>query len=268
MTKSIIHHCVSCKVKRLENMKQIMAPLPIEGLKPSPTWYNISLDYFGPFCIKGDVNRRSQGKCFGILFNCLMARAVRVDITRDYSTDSFLMAFRRFVSMRGYPNTVFSDNGSQLKSANRELKKVLQNVDWATVVAFEAANEHTWKFTSADAPWQKGCSEALVKSVKGSLSQMIDKQVVSYSELQTVMFEMANIINERPIGAHPTSPDDGKYLFPNDFLLGRASSKIPQGPFKEYTSSKDRYAFLQSIINAVWKKIIRLYFPSLIIRQK
>ena len=59
---------------------------------------------------------------------------------------------------------------------------------------------------------------------------------------------MANILNERPIGKHPSDPDEGSYLCPNDLLLGRASSRIPGGPFSEYTSSKQRYEFIQSII--------------------
>ena len=49
---------------------------------------------------------------------------------------------------------------------------------------------------------------------------------VAFSELQTVCYETANLLNERPIGRHPTSPDD-KYLCPNDLLLGRSTSKIP-----------------------------------------
>ncbi len=38
-------------------------------------------------------------------------------------------------------------------------------------------------------------------------------------------------MNQRPIGRIPNDPDDGPYLCPNDMLLGRATSEIPQGPF-------------------------------------
>ena len=53
---------------------------------------------------------------------------------------------------------------------------------------------------------------------------------MSFSELQTVMFGAAQLVNQRPIGRHPTHPDDGSYLCPNDLLLGRASPEVPQGP--------------------------------------
>ena len=268
MVKSIIYHCVPCKLKRQELMKQIMAPLPTERLKPAPAWHQISLDYFGPFVIKGEVNKRSRGKCFGLIFTCLITRGVHADITTDYTTDSFLMAFRRFVSIRGYPGIVFSDNGSQLKAASRELKSVLKNIDWDVIKMFGADKGLTWKFTSADAPWQNGCSESLIKSIKKALVQVIGKQVLLYSELQTVMLESANLMNERPIGTHPINPDDGKYLCPNDLMLGRADSRVPHGPFREYTNNKDRYSFVQHIVTSFWKKMIKSYFPSLIVRQK
>ena len=268
MAKSIVHHCVPCKIKRQEVMEQIMAPLPIERLKPAPAWHQISLDYFGPFTIKGEVNKRSRGKCFGIIFTCLITRGVHADITTDYTTESFLMAFRRFVSTHGYPGVVFSDNGSQLKAACHELKLSLKIIDWDVVQLFGADKGLSWKFTSANAPWQNGSSEALVKSMKKALVHVIGKQVLSYSELQTVMFESANLMNERPVGTHPTNPDVGTYLCPNDLMLGRATSRVPQGPFREYTSQKDRLSFVQYMVTAYWKKMIKSYFPSLIIRQK
>ena len=65
-----------------------------------------------------------------------------------------------------------------------------------------------WKFLPADAPWQNGTSEALVKSVKKAITVAVGKKVMT-SELQTVCYEAANLVNERPIGRHPTSPEDG-----------------------------------------------------------
>ena len=39
---------------------------------------------------------------------------------------------------------------------------------------------------------------------------------MTFSELRTVCFEAANLINERPIGRNLTSLDDESYLCPND----------------------------------------------------
>ena len=63
MMKSIIYHCIPCR-RRLQFIEQTMSPLPIERLKPVPTWYYISIDHRGPFIIRGEVNRQSRGKGF------------------------------------------------------------------------------------------------------------------------------------------------------------------------------------------------------------
>ena len=106
---------------------------------------------------------------------------------------------------------MFSDCGSQLASANKELKSIIEGVDQERLREFGAEHGLEWKFAAADAPWQNGCSEAeaLVKSVKSAIKGAIGDQVLMFSELQTVCFEAANLVNERPMGIHPTSPSNG-----------------------------------------------------------
>jgi hypothetical protein len=55
---------------------------------------------------------------------------------------------------------------------------------------------------------------------------------MTFSELQTVMFQVANLLNERPIGTKETDPNEGSYLCPNDLILGRASSNVPIGQWQ------------------------------------
>ena len=178
------------------------------------------------------------------------------------------MALRRFVSLRGYPAKLLLDNGTQLKAANEELQKVLKTWDWDELNAFGSTKGMQWEFIPADAPWQNGISEALVKSVKKAMSIAIGENTLIFSELQTVSYEAANLVNERPIGRHPTMPEDGSYLSPNDLLLGRTLPRVPSGPFKQTSNPKHRYEFVQRIIDAFWKKWTRDFFPSLIVRQK
>ena len=63
-----------------------------------------------------------------------------------------------------------------------------------------------WNFMPANAPWQSGCAEAMVKGVKKSVKGAIGEQVLLYSKLQTVFSEAANLVNEKPIARHPTEP--------------------------------------------------------------
>jgi len=91
---------------------------------------------------------------------------------------------------------------------------------------------------------------------------------MTFSELQTVCFEAANLRNKRPIGRHPTSLDDASYLCPNDLLLGRSTSRVPSGPFIQTDNPRRRYEFIQKIVDNFWRRWTRDYFPSLIIQQK
>ncbi|XP_071954191.1 uncharacterized protein [Antedon mediterranea] len=256
MVKSIKYHCVTCRRFEKNTAAQKMGPLPITRLKPSPPWMYIGVDLFGPFTTRGEVNKRARGKAYGVVFDCFVTRAVYIDIATDYSTDAFLQVFRKFVSLRGYPKEVYSDAGTQLSAAAKQLK------------SFGVNHGTTWKFSTPDAPWQNGVTESLIRGIKKALSHAIGGQVLAFSELQTVMFEVANLTNERPIGKHPTDPQDGSYLSPNDLLLGRSTGKVPDEPWSDNVSIKDRLKFIQCLVNGFWKKWTRDYFPSLIIRQK
>ena len=123
-------------------------------------------------------------------------------------------------------------------------------------------------FCAPQAPWQNGTAESLIKSVKKAIVSAIGLQVLTFSELQTIILEAANLVDERPIGIHPNSQEDGTYLCPNELLLGRAMPWAPRGPFRECSILKQRFSFVKSIIDAFWRKWMRDYFPRLIIRQK
>ena len=266
--KRIVRSCVLCKIKRKRRETQVMGNLPIERLKPSPPFTSTGVDYFGPFTIKGEVQKRTRGKCFGIIFTCLVSRAVHIDLSPNYSTDGFLQVLRRFSSIRGWPSKIFSDQGSQLVAASKELQALVKDLDKETIRRFGAQNNCEWSFCPADAPWQNGATEALIKTAKRNLCTAVGAQILSYSELQTVFAEITQLMNQRPIGVHPNDPEDGTYLSPNDLLLGRATSQIPQGPFLERTSYRHRFDFLQSIVKCFWRRWSRDVFPQLVVRRK
>ena len=268
IVKSICNKCVKCRKKFKKLCGQSMKELPIERLQPSPPFTNLGVDFFGPFMIRGEVQKRTRGKCFGVIFTCLVSRAIHVDISSDYSTDSFLQVLRRFASIRGWPRKVYSDNGTQLVAASKELKNIVKGLDEAKLKRYGVTHGTDWNFTPEDAPWMNGATEALIKSVKKALNTIIGEQVMRFSELQTVMFEAAQIVNQRPIGRNPTNPDDGSYLCPNDLLLGRASPNVPQGPFQERTSQQFRFDYIQKVVESFWKKWTRDFFPGMIITQK
>ena len=130
----------------------------------------------------------------------------------------------------------------------------------------------------ADSQHQNGASEILINLVKGvtkTLARAMGETRLSLNDLFTLLDECANLVNERPIGLKPNSQTDPEYLSPNSLLLGRCSDRISAGPFdsKEVFSNKasdfsSRFLKVQRITDQFWKIWQKLFFPTLIIRQK
>ena len=122
LIRFIIAKCVTCRKLRKEVAGQVMGPLPEERLKPSPAFFFTALDLFGPIFIRDTVKRRTKGKAYGVILNCMTTRAIYLDLIEGYSTQAFVDGFRRFISIRGCPSVIYSDCGSQLSSLNKELQ--------------------------------------------------------------------------------------------------------------------------------------------------
>ena len=245
-----------------------MGPVPEERLKPSPAFYNSALDLFGPLMIKGTVKGRCKKKVYGVIINCLSTRASYVDLVEGYDADGLLTTLRRFIAIRGFPRSMYSDRGSQLKLASKEICQMTQDHQKLSNFGREGGME--WNFIkSANAPWENGCSEAMVKLVKRVLTRTIGDATLTFDEIQTVMFEVASILNERAIGMkNGASNVGGSYLCPNDLILGRANVRVPEGLFDNNANIKTRQNFINTIVNSFWKKWMRYYFPTLVIQQK
>ncbi|XP_064629179.1 uncharacterized protein LOC135488484 [Lineus longissimus] len=267
LAKAVKRRCVFCREWAGKTELQVMADLPLCRLQPhTPPFHYTSVDLFGPINVR--ISRNKTDKAYGVLFTCLMVRAVYIDVATDYSTEGFLMVLRRFFAVRGYPTTLWSDRGSQLVGADAELRRAVENWEQAELKNFCHERQMEWKFFTPTAAHQNGCAESMIKTTKLAIKRAIGEQTLTALELQTVFFEITNLINSRPIGRCTNDPDDGPYLSPNDLLLGRASSTIPQGPFLETKNPRHRYEFCQKVVQNWWVRWYRDVFPELVPRKK
>ena len=128
-----------------------------------------------------------------------------------------------------------------------------------------ANNKIKWAIVPAEGQHQNGLSESLIKSVKKTIKHKIGQHVLTFSQLQMIYFEIANIINSRPIGVVTGSdPDQASPITPNDLILGRASSEVPQGPFDSNKSATKRFRFLQSLVTEWWEQWYQTALPNLV----
>ena len=201
-----------------------------ERLNPSLPFTNLCIDLFGPYNVRSNLKKTSHYKIYAAIFTCLFSREVHLDIVMDYSTKEFLQTFRRFVSLRGFPEVIHSDSGTQLVGANKALQDSFKIMNDDFLIKEFNFKGLRWEFAPGCAPWRQACAESLISSVKKCLFFAIGNQVLSLMEMQTTLFEVANLLNDRPIGRHPTHPDDGFYLSPNFLLLGRTQNQTVPFP--------------------------------------
>ena len=164
---------------------------------------------------------------------------------------------------------MISDSGTQLVATTKEFRNMIENWNWDQIYQFDDEWGTVWTTTkSADAPWENGCCEAMIKQAKRNLILSLGTEILSILELQTVFFEVANLLNQRPIGTKTNDPDQGSYLCPNDLMLGRSTSVTPSGYLEEVINFRERWHLIQRITSSFWKKWIQQCFHTLIVRSK
>ena len=87
------------------------------------------LDRFRSYAFRGELQKQTNGKAYGVIFTDLVSRAVHIEAVYGYDTPSFLLTLSCFASVRGWPQFMYSDPGSELIGAEKELRDALQNMN-------------------------------------------------------------------------------------------------------------------------------------------
>lgn len=241
-----------------------MADLPKVRLEPTPPFTNIGCDCFGPFSIQ---EGRKVMKKYGVLFTCLASRAIHLEMIDDLSTDAFINALRCLIALRGPVRTVYCDQGTNFIGAANELKRNCEDTP-------ENLKKHLAKegcqfyFNTPGSSHMGGVWERQIRSVRNTLSGLLSgrNHKLDSSCLRTLFYEVAAIVNSRPLSAEVLSQANGpKPLTPNHLLTQKTDLPLPPpGRFDssdEY--SRKRWRRVQSIAEAFWKRWKHEYLTSL-----
>ena len=264
--RRILNSCARCRVLRAPMCQQVMGPLPTSRVKSATHPFRFcGIDYFGPFTV---ISGRKQMKRFGCLFTCMQTRAVHIEVAQELSTDSFLMALMRFISRRGSPQTIHSDNGTNFVGAESELKELITSLDQKRIS--DGLHIHTidWVFNPPYASHRGGIWERMIRTIRRILSFIVKEQPTSDEVLLTSLAEVERIINDRPLVPIYDDPQQPSALRPNDLLLLRPN----QGLSNDEIPLRDRYTKgwrqAQHLANIFWKRWRAEYFPTLRLTQK
>ncbi|MEM7216698.1 MAG: hypothetical protein AAF423_14260, partial [Pseudomonadota bacterium] len=226
--QKVLHRCRTCRAFKSAPTFRLpeMPPWPKERVCRSAPFQFVGVDYFGPMKVR--VGSELQ-KMWASLFTCLSTRAVHIEPVLDCTSAEFFNAFLRFVSRRGYPSQIISDNAAQF-----QLTHILADKAWKetpedpSIVSYLARNGIKWIFIVELAPWQGGHYERLVGVVKSVLKTVVGGRLLSWSDLVTLMVETESIVNSRPITyVNSASDENFAILRPVDFLLFRPVNSPP-----------------------------------------
>ena len=120
--KRVLKRCVICKkLDGLSHPTCNSPDLPKVLVSEDPPFTHVGIDFAGPLYVLASTSSENvEEKCYVCLFACATTRAVHLELTRNLTVNSFLLAFRTFTSRRGLPATLVTDNAKIFRGASRE----------------------------------------------------------------------------------------------------------------------------------------------------
>ena len=274
LVRKVISDCVACRFLRGRRGEQKMADLPSDRIQEAPPFTYCAVDYFGPFYIK---EKRKELKRYGCLFTCLTSRAVHIEISNTLETDSFIMALRRFINIRGNIRQLRSDWGSNFVGAERELREAVQEMDHDKIqraLLNEGADYLVikWKRNPPSASHMGGVWERQIRSVRAILSALFRVHGASLNDeaLRTFMAETTGILNSRPLTVENLNSPDCLPLSPNNLLTMKTKVVLPPpGNFpRADIYSRKYWRRVQHLADEFWRRWRKEYLQNQLKRTK
>lgn len=250
-----------------------MADLPEFRVRDAKAFVHTGVDFAGPLNYI-PTRRRGQHsqKVYICLFICLVTKAIHLELVSDLTSESFLSAFKRFISRRGPVSVIYSDNGTNFVGAKAQLNEMytlLLTSDFQSNIRQELLkNRIEWRLIPPRAPHFGGMWESNIKSVKTHLFRVVGKQLLTYEELLTVLVQIEGILNSRPLCVLSADPHPD-ILTPAHFLMSTPLKYLPSSELTdERASLTSRKKLLDQLVNSYWKKWRVEYLHTLQVRQK
>ena len=100
MAKQVTGKCMTCKKLRSQPLEQMMGQIPRLYIAAGfPAFSNTAIHMFGPLQIR--IGSKILKVALVIIFTCMTTETVYLELVTHRSSDTLLMAFRRFASLRG-----------------------------------------------------------------------------------------------------------------------------------------------------------------------
>jgi hypothetical protein len=267
VVKQVIAKCAMCKKTKPRACEQLMADLPADRVRgDEPPFTRTGVDFCGPFLVK---QGRSTPKRYVCLFTCLQTRAVHLEVAYSLDASSFVNCLQRFVCRRGRIKTIRCDNGTNFIGAERELREAVSNLDQPQLREFLLNQEIEWIFNPPASSHMGGVWERLIRSTRQVLKSLLHEQIVDDEALCTVLCQVENIINSRPLTYVSDDVRDPQPISPNDLLQQRTPTVFPSGQFLTTDIyARRRWRQVAYIATVFWSRWKNEYLAALQARHK
>ena len=179
-----------------------MGDLPSSRIEvPERAFFCVSLDFAGPLTFK---NGTECVKGYVAVSICFASKAVLLEAVSSLTSDAMAAALRRFLARRGIPSQIVSDNATNFVSARRDLNE-LGKVARAGAQSYSSIE---WLFIPPRSPNFGGLWEAAVKSMKHHLRRVMGYSILNYEEMTTILCQIEQELNNRPLMALTNNPDN------------------------------------------------------------
>lgn len=264
VVRSICRKCNACFRVNPVHLTPKMADLPSFRVQEAKAFVHTGVDYAGPIRIIL-TRRRGQHaqKAYICLFICLVTKAVHIELVSDLSSDTYLAAFKRFISRRGPVSCLYSDNGTNFIGAKAQLE------EYNSLLRAELVSRRIeWKLIPPRAPHFGGMWESNIKSLKTHLYRVIGSQLLTYEELQTVLIQIECVMNSRPLTVISSDPHP-EVITPAHFLMSTPLQYLPAADLSDSRLNLiQRKKLLDNMVLSYWKKWRLEYLHTLQVRQK
>ena len=219
-----------------------------------------------PLFTKYTPGEKETHKVWIVIFTCSLSRAVHLEIMQNMSAEQFIMALRRFISRRGKPNLIISDNAKTFQKSKEILQELFENKE---VKKYLTASRIKWTNILSKAPWHGSIYERLIKSVKRSLKKILRNASVTQDELYTLVVEIEGTLNNRPL-TYLSVEEFDKALTPSHLICGRRLESLPDREIKDVTEENlnrklllKRQEFIAKLLSHWWNRWKHEYLVDL-----
>ncbi|XP_055543720.1 uncharacterized protein LOC129729241 [Wyeomyia smithii] len=215
-------HCIRCFRAKPVPVSQPPGQYPKSRTTPSRAFTVTGVDYCGPVFLKPVHRKAAAQKAYIAVFVCFSTKAVHLELVGDLTTAAFLSALRRFMSRRGLPAEIHSDNGLNSTiyyvTQSRRQKSLLKLLSVASAGSL-SHHEHP-------------------KIRKTSLIRVLGQRQLSFEDMTTVPTQIEAGVNSRPLTPLSEDPGELDVLTPGHFLTGTSLLAIPDPDYTDVPTNR------------------------------